>query len=319
MRTARLAMLCLLTALTVFPNTGSAQTPPLVIKSVTVDLENQELTIFGQDFGGMAPGVNLSGSGLIILSHSTTTVVAKLPAPVAMIPGTYLLTVTALDPLASGYDRFNVSIGTGGPAGPKGDTGPAGPPGTTGPQGATGATGAAGAVGAAGAQGPAGPSGAQGAPGPKGDTGAQGPQGLKGDTGAQGAQGPQGPAGAVTESSGRGSSVRSFSGGFNGNTTNITPLYTVPAGKTLVITDIIVISNSTAIGLRVGPISPYIYQDLSATRAMVPGCSLTPGTSYVSVPCGVSLQGGIRFESGERVGAHAYGVSGSVTMSGYEF
>ncbi|WP_324291362.1 hypothetical protein [Corallococcus sp. bb12-1] len=316
MRAARLAMLCLLTALTVFPRTGSAQTPPLVIKSVTVDLENQEITIFGQDFGNTAPGVNLSGSGLIILSHGTTTVVAKLPAPVAVIPGTYLLTVTALDPSASGYDRFNVSIGTGGPAGPKGDTGPAGAPGAAGPQGPAGA---AGADGAAGAPGPVGPSGAQGAPGPKGDTGAQGPQGLKGDTGVQGAQGPQGPAGAVAESSGRGSSVKSFSGSFNGNTTNITPLYTVPAGKTLVITDIIVISNSTAIGLRVGPISPYIYQDLSATRAMVPGCSLTPGSSYVSVPCGISLQGGIRFESGERVGAHAYGVSGSVTMSGYEF
>ncbi|WP_244238558.1 collagen-like protein [Corallococcus terminator] len=316
MRAARLAMLCLLTALTVFPRTGSAQTPPLVIKSVTVDLENQEITIFGQDFGSTAPGVNLSGSGLIILSHSTTTVVAKLPAPVAVIPGTYLLTVTALDPAATGYDRFNVSIGTGGPAGPKGDTGPAGAPGAAGPQGPAGA---AGADGATGAPGPAGPSGPQGVPGPKGDTGAQGPQGLKGDTGAQGAQGPQGPAGAVTESSGRGHSVKSFSGGFNGNTTNITPLYTVPAGKTLVITDIIVISNSTAIGLRVGPISPYIYQDLSSTRAMVPGCSLTPGSSYVSVPCGVSLQGGIRFESGERVGAHAYGVSGSVTMSGYEF
>ncbi|CAM4432567.1 hypothetical protein COEX109129_25570 [Corallococcus exiguus] len=85
-------MFCLLTALTAFPDIGNAQTPPLVIKSVSVD---------------------------------TPTVVAVLPAPVAVMPGTYLLTVSAMDPAASGYDRFNVSIGTGGAAGPKGDTGPA--------------------------------------------------------------------------------------------------------------------------------------------------------------------------------------------------
>ncbi|RYZ17318.1 MAG: collagen-like protein [Myxococcaceae bacterium] len=310
-------MLCLLTALTVFPRTSSAQTPPLVIKSVTVDLENQEITIFGQDFGSTAPGVNLSGSGLIILSHSTTTVVAKLPAPVAVIPGTYLLTVTALDPSATGYDRFNVSIGTGGPAGPKGDTGPAGPPGAAGAQGPAGAAGVTGAAGAAGAPGPVGPAGPQGAPGPKGDTGAQGPQGLKGDTGAQGAQGPQGPAGEVTESSGRGNSVRSFSSSINNSPSSVYPLYTVPAGKTLVVTDIIVISNGNPTLVQIGTVGSY--QQLNGTRAMVPACAVSPGSAYVAVPCSVSFQAGIRFEAGEKIGAFGYSASANVTISGYEF
>ncbi|MBN8466233.1 collagen-like protein [Corallococcus exiguus] len=306
-------MFCLLTALTAFPDIGNAQTPPLVIKSVSVDLDNQQLTIYGQDFGAQAPAVNLAGSGLIILSHSTTAVVAVLPAPVAVMPGTYLLTVTAMDPAASGYDRFNVSIGTGGAAGPKGDTGPAGPPGATGAAGSQGPKGDTGAAGSQGPQGPKGDTGAQGAAGPKGDTGDQGPQGLKGDAGPQG---PPGPAVAATEGSGRSSAVKSFASSISSSANYPSVFYTVPAGKTFVVTDIVVISLGNATTINLGTVNAFNSQ-LTSVRAIAPACSTASGSP--TVPCMLSFQAGIRFEAGEKIGAYGSGWNASVTLSGYEF
>lgn len=72
------------------------------------------MTIFGENFGNTVPGVSLAGSELIATSHSMTALEVNLPPTVAAIPGTYLLTVTVLDPAATGYDRFNVSFGMGG-------------------------------------------------------------------------------------------------------------------------------------------------------------------------------------------------------------
>ncbi|MBN9685222.1 collagen-like protein [Corallococcus sp. NCSPR001] len=197
MQTIRLVMLCVAMAIAAVPGTSSAQAP-LLVTSVSVDLDQMQITIFGQDFGSEAPAVGLAGDGLIILSHSPTTIVAELPAPVAVMPGTYILSVTAQSPDAYGYDRFGVNIGTGGPPGPKGDVGPQGPKGDVGPQGPPGQAGAPGAdglPGSVGPQGPKGDTGAVGAQGPKGDTGAVGAQGPKGDTGAVGAIGPVGPQG----------------------------------------------------------------------------------------------------------------------------
>ncbi|NVJ26988.1 collagen-like protein [Myxococcus sp. AM011] len=180
MRSHRRMMLCLLLALATIPVVGSAQPAPLFITSVTVDLEQEQLTISGQNFGAAEPGVSLAGFGLTVMSNSATTVVAQLPAPVAALPGSYLLTVTAKDPAATGYDRFNVAIGTVGPAGPKGDAGPPGAPGLDGAPGAVGPQGPQGAKGDVGAQGV---QGKVGAPGLKGDTGAQGPKGDRGFAG----------------------------------------------------------------------------------------------------------------------------------------
>ncbi|WP_338273462.1 IPT/TIG domain-containing protein, partial [Corallococcus caeni] len=164
MQKIRMVMLCVAMAIAAVPLTSSAQAP-LLVTSVSVDLDQMQITIFGQDFGSEAPSVGLAGEGLIIISHSPSTIVAYLPAPVAVLPGTYILTVTAQSPDAYGSDRFGVNIGTGGPAGPKGDVGPQGPPGQA------GAPGADGLPGATGPQGPKGDMGAVGAPGPKGDTG----------------------------------------------------------------------------------------------------------------------------------------------------
>ncbi|WP_375759803.1 hypothetical protein [Corallococcus exercitus] len=326
----RLAALCVGLALAVTPLPSSAQTP-LVVTSVSVDLEQKTLTIFGQDFGSAAPAVSLAGFGLIISSHSQTAVVAFLPEPVAVFPGTYLLTVTAQATDATGYDRFNVSIGTGGPAGPKGDVGPAGPPGQAGARGVEGPPGEAGATGPTGPQGPQGdtgpqgPAGARGADGLPGAAGPTGPQGLKGDTGPQGPRGdvgPQGPPGQAAESLGRGASVKSFFGKIYGMneliSPSLTPPYVVPAGKTLIITDIVspasdVDSVYLASFNNSSPSTPF-------RRAHVRSCLASLNHPW---NCSTTFQSGIRFNAGEAVIVYSRDTSesaqSSVTLSGYEF
>lgn len=310
-RHGRLALLCLLTVLAVIPRTSHAQSAPLVVTSVTVSLEDLKLTIYGENFGNIAPGVGLAGRGLIVSSHSPTVVVALLPAAVAAVPGTYILSVTALDPEASGYDRFAVSIGTGGPAGPKGDVGPQGPPGPQGPAGAAGVAGPAGPVGPAGAPGAAGVAGPAGPVGPQGP---QGPQGLKGDRGPEGPQGLQGPPGPVTESTGRGNSVKSIS--MESCESSGKSIYVVPEGKTFLITDIVAMTNSS----RSGYVRFSTAMFGGPLRAAVPMCTMS-STSSGAAACSISFQGGIRFNSGEVIYAacEPAGFSNIITVSGYEF
>ena len=334
MRYHRLATLCLMTVVAAFPRASSAQTPPLYITSVTVDLAGQQLVIFGENFGNTAPGVRLAAKGLIVLSSSMTAVVAHLPAEIAAQPGTYRLTLTALDPTATGYDHFNVSIGTGGPAGPQGVPGPAGPqgpvgatgvagaPGPSGPQGLKGDTGDRGPAGPQGDSGPAGPqgppglqgpAGAPGVAGPPGPTGPQGPQGLKGD---RGPEGPQGPPGPVSEPAGRGNSVKSF---HLENCGAYRSVYVVPAGKTFIITDIVAMadfSRSGHVRLASDPSGG------TSIRAIVPMCAIDSSAGYTPVSCSTSFQAGIRFNSGEVIYASCatYATSvRAVTVSGYEF
>ncbi|NNC01900.1 collagen-like protein [Corallococcus exiguus] len=325
MQHLRLAALCLGMALAVTPLSSGAQTPPLVVTSVSVDLEQKTLTIFGQDFGSTAPAVSLAGHGLIVISRSQSTVVAHLPEPVAVLPGTYLLTVTAQAPDATGYDRFNVSIGTGGAAGPKGDTGPAGAPGPSGARGADGSPGAPGAAGMqgpkgdVGPQGPAGPAGVRGADGPSGAPGVAGPagpQGPKGDTG------PQGLPGQAGETLGRGDSVRSFFGRIYGTTEitspNFAPLLTVPTGKTFIITDIVVtyVSGAPVYLARHNRSSPGTPFNQAAIRA----CDQS---NLNNVNCSISFHSGIRFNAGDEVVAYTRAgteySSAQITVSGYEF
>lgn len=330
MQKLRLVMLWAVMALAVSPLTSSAQTP-LVITSVSVDLDQKQITIFGRDFGSTAPAVGLAGHGLIIISHSPTAVVAYLPEPVAVLPGSYLLTVTAQAPDAIGYDRFSVSIGTGGPTGPKGDVGPQGPPGPTGARGADGLPGAAGVAGPAGPQGLKGDVGLQGLPGPVGARGADGLSGAAGAAGPAGPQGPkgdvgpQGPPGQAAESLGRGSSVRSFLGKVYGSLAysnaadagTVTPLFVVPTGKTFIVTDVILISAD----------APYIYlakRDISSPSKLIYLAAIRPCTTSTTNTwdCNTTIQSGLRFNSGDVIVAYNpsnhydYGVA---TVSGYEF
>ncbi len=313
MRNHRLIMLCLLTALTAFPLTSRAQTPPLVITSVTVDLEQQQLTIFGQNFGNAAPGVSLAGMGLIIKSHSTTTVVAHLPAPIAALPGTYLLTVTALDSAASGYDRFNVSIGTGGPAGPKGDVGPPGPQGPAGAQGAAGPPGPQGLKGDAGPPGPQGLAGVPGQPGVAGAPGSAGPPGSQGPKGDTGPQGPPGPGAAPV---GRGNAVRSFSA-----TVGVTSYadafgYIVPAGKIFVVTDIAIFNYENAPSTSVvAHLKALLPNGAVSQRVALRTCGSV--SNAYNPNCNISFQAGIRFDPGERIIVYSI-LNSYATVSGYE-
>ncbi|NPC74226.1 collagen-like protein [Corallococcus exiguus] len=199
-----------------------------------------------------------------------------------------------------------------GAQGPQGDKGADGAQGPQGLKGADGAQGPQGDKGADGAQGPQGLKGADGAQGPQGLKGAdgaqgpQGPQGLKGDTGAQG---PQGPAGPVTAPSGRGGSIRTFTGPVG--TSGITVFYRVPEGKTFVITDIIAINQFGQPGfINIG--------DGVYGNAFVPACAMKPN----SPACTTSFQAGLRIEAGERIqGQQIPDLAGLVwvTISGYEF
>jgi len=178
---------------------GSSPPPQLLILGATVEGGGATLRIVGRNFGSGDPVVTLEDEHLVVVTATSTEIVAMLPA--GLVPGSYLLTV-ARGPATTQFDAFSVAIGGGapgptGPTGPQGPTGPTGADGATGPTGPQGATGATGADGAPGAQGPTGATGATGATGTAGATGAQGPTGATGAQGPAGATGAQGPTGAT--------------------------------------------------------------------------------------------------------------------------
>jgi hypothetical protein len=133
------------------------------------------MTIVGENFGSTIPTVKLEGNQIIVdrYDSATQTIVAFLPAKPE--PGTYLLTVTTGGG-TNNTTESDITIGAVGPPGPKGDKGDKGDTGADGPQGI---------------QGP------QGETGPQGPAGPQGPQGPQGPTGPIGPQGPIGPAGTL--------------------------------------------------------------------------------------------------------------------------
>jgi hypothetical protein len=317
------------------------------ITTVDVNADQQQLVIFGNNFGTVVPIVSLADIPLNVVSYTNTTLVADLPASFLAQPGSHQLSVTTPGRPALTV-LFSITMGAAGPEGPAGPigpqgltgdtgaTGPQGPPGATGaigpqgPPGDTGAIGPQGLPGATGAIGPQGPPGATGAMGPQGATGAtgaqgprgdagpvgpQGPQGLTGPQGPQGLTGPQGPpgpAGQMTESgSGRSNSVKSFyvsaqsPGSYHA-------FYTVPTGKTLIVTDVIAMNASGHhTYVQLGLTNPSGY-GLASVRAAVPSCGSAAGI------CAYSFEAGIRFTSGETIGVVGY-YNDQVTLSGYEF
>ena len=160
--------------------------------------EGAFLRIEGFEFGAGKPLVTLGGVNVVVEASTATRVDALVPA--GMVPGSYLLTLTAAKANkaddgsdASRYDEFWVTIGAVGPAGAKGDRGADGVPG---PVGATGLAGPSGPQGPQGAQGPAGSPGKEGPAGPAGKDGAAGSPGKEGPQGPVGPAGPEGKAGA---------------------------------------------------------------------------------------------------------------------------
>jgi hypothetical protein len=169
------------------PALAKGKKKQLLIKAVYVDVENNELRIWGENFDNKKPPVvTLGDDELTVLDNSADEIVAELPEDV--LEGDYLLTVKT-DKKSQQFDSYGLTIGAVGPEGPQGEVGPQGDPG---PPGADGAPGPAGADGDPGPQGSTGPTGATGPQGTQGDPGPQGPKGDKGDTGDQGPQGPPG-------------------------------------------------------------------------------------------------------------------------------
>jgi hypothetical protein len=112
-----------------------AQTSPqqLDIKNVEVQYTPEGklfLNIYGQNFGNLAPSVQLAGLTLMVRQNGNSFVVAESQV---LQPGSYRLTVsTGSEPTQN--DTFEITLGTQGPKGDKGDPGPAGPQGAQGPQ-----------------------------------------------------------------------------------------------------------------------------------------------------------------------------------------
>jgi len=189
-----------------------AQGGQVRVDSVLPNLVSNVITISGVNFGTQPPSVTLNDAPLVVVSASSTQIVAVLPGSVVAAPGTYQLVVRKGNSNSQNSanvatidvaipDTYAAATGAGpqGPAGPPGNSGPQGAAGAIGPQGATGAAGPMGPQGATGVMGPqgaTGPAGPQGATGPAGPQGASGPAGPQGDPGSQGATGLMGPQGA---------------------------------------------------------------------------------------------------------------------------
>jgi hypothetical protein len=182
----------------------------MVIAAAKVEFAGNLATrilIIGINFGSSALDVRLAGLPLLYTHRPWTNIIEAIP-PNDLVPGTYLLSVSA-GTAPNEFATIDITVGTQGPIGlqgPKGDTGATGPAGSKGDTGPTGQTGAqgpkgdagpTGPIGAQGSQGPKGEMGATGAQGPKGQMGALGPQGIQGITGATGATGATGPKGEM--------------------------------------------------------------------------------------------------------------------------
>ena len=155
--------------------------------------------------------------------------------------------------------------------------------------------------------GPQGPAGAVGPQGPKGDAGVAGPVGAVGLVGPVGPTGPPGPIGDSLISP---SAIRSgtyfwdYRLGRSVTTTGPFTLLTVSPGKTFVLNDLIIGSETNT--------DMMIYQgtDIKFTIS-------TPYQSY-------HFSSGIPFASGQDIGVKLYSASpaniiSSITVSGYEF
>lgn len=157
----------------------AAQGAAPVVNKVTVNetVTPKTITLTGSGFL-TSTVIKLSGTQLSVTGVSSTSIIARLPSPLAA--GDYLLEAGN----STAITRWNFTYGE------------VGPQGAQGPPGATGATGPAGATGAMGPAGPAGPQGLQGMMGLPGAPGATGPAGPAGPMGPQGDQGVPGPQGA---------------------------------------------------------------------------------------------------------------------------
>jgi hypothetical protein len=132
---------------------GAAPLPLPLITSITQDVSNERLFIYGQNLSlGTInnTSLKLGEFTLTLESVAPTVVVALLPQAVA--PGTYLL-VYRRGTLLTDVAVFTATVGAVGPAGPAG------------PAGERGVNGLPGPMGPQGPQGPAGATGPQGPPG----------------------------------------------------------------------------------------------------------------------------------------------------------
>jgi hypothetical protein len=122
---------------------------PLLIVSAHADLLNAQILILGTNLGGSSASVTLDGMPLTVESASASQIVAVLPASVAAVPGSYLMTVARGNGEPQ-HDEFVLTVGAVGEKGPqglKGETGAPGAPGGVGPAGAQGAKGDIGPIG----------------------------------------------------------------------------------------------------------------------------------------------------------------------------
>jgi len=147
MRSLKLALLLAVLFTLAVPGFAQRNPPPAqkpLIFSAVPNLSTAQVTITGQALGTAAPKVTIGGMAVVVISHSSTSVVTSMPSNMA--PGDYLVNLTSGTVSAS----LNLTVGATGPQGPQGIPGPqgaTGPEGPSGPQGPTGATGSPGPAG----------------------------------------------------------------------------------------------------------------------------------------------------------------------------
>lgn len=133
------------------PHKDTPSDVALVITAVSVDFEQNVLTISGRNFDkGSTPVVLLGDVYLSLQDYTWERIALELPENIPA--GDYLLTVTTGSAVKN-TDRYDLTLGAVGPQGPSGQQGPPGPQGPQGPQGPVGP------------QGPTGPQGPAGQPG----------------------------------------------------------------------------------------------------------------------------------------------------------
>ncbi len=228
-----------------------------IIQSITVDLDNNTITVVGGDFLNAKSGLYSSwtastGGGSPLTAEiplATNEMVfacgeeaAPSQAPTAeplandlcdadgkliqkdfrvVFTGNFISQTKTGPKAASVKLDYDLTI-----AAASGGDGPSGPTGPQGPAGADGPAGPAGPAGADGAAGPQGPAGADGAVGPQGPAGADGAAGPQGPAGADGAAGPAGPSGPSGPSGPGGTASVTWVTGIAGSTS----IATCPVG-----------------------------------------------------------------------------------------